>query len=494
MSTEMDAFARNQTFELVARKPHQNIVGCRWIYKNKFWPNVEHRTCKSRLVAKGYNQQYGRDYTITFSPVIKSTTIHIILDITVACSWPIQQLDVNNAFLQGTLSEEVYMEQPPGFVDPHKPSHVCRLKKAVYGLKQAPRAWYMELKTFLLALGFKNSLADTSMFVLRNGNEVVYLLVYVDDILITGNSKPAITRVLKLLADRFSVKDAEDLNYFLGIEAHRTAKGLHLCQRKYILDVLQQFNINDAKPVSTPMASSPKLTLTSGAALSDPTPFWKLFESLQYLQFTRPDIAYAVNRLSQFMHRPTDAHWQATKRILRYLQATPEHGLYFSTNNPLRLHAFSDADWAGDSDDYVSTNAHIVYLGRTPVSWSSKKQSGVARLSTEAEYRSVANTSAEIRWICNLLTELGIDISSPPVIYCDNLGATFLCHNQVFHSRMKHVALDYHFIRGQIQHGMLRVSHVNTRDQLADALTKPLPRSRFQELCNKIGVITTPPS
>lgn len=224
MSTEMDAFARNQTFELVARKPHQNIVGCRWIYKNKFWPNVEHRTCKSRLVAKGYNQQYGRDYTITFSPVIKSTTIHIILDITVACSWPIQQLDVNNAFLQGTLSEEVYMEQPPGFVDPHKPSHVCRLKKAVYGLKQAPRAWYMELKTFLLALGFKNSLADTSMFVLRNGNEVVYLLVYVDDILITGNSKPAITRVLKLFADRFSVKDAEDLNYFLGIEAHRTAK------------------------------------------------------------------------------------------------------------------------------------------------------------------------------------------------------------------------------------------------------------------------------
>ena len=194
------------------------------------------------------------------------------------------------------------------------------------------------------------------------------------------------------------------------------------------------------------------------------------------------------------MHRPTDAHLQAAKRILRYLQATPAHGIYFSATNPLCLHAFSDADWAGDSDDYVSTNAHIVYLGKTPVAWSSKKQSGVARLSIEAEYRSVANTSAEIRWICNLLTELGISLTAPPVIYCDNLGATFLCHNLVFHSRMKHVALDYHFIRGQIQHGMLRVSHVNTRDQLADALTKPLPRSRFHELCNKIGVVSAPPS
>lgn len=494
MSSELDAYARNQTMELVPRPNNRNVYGCKWLYKNKFHSNGSHRCCKSRLVAKGYIQQYGRDYTTTFSPLIKATTIRIVLDIALSMNRPIQQLDVNNAFLQGTLEDEVYMEQPPGFIDKDHPDHVCRLRKAVYGLKQAPRAWYMELKNFLLSIGFQNSLSDTSMFVLKKGKEVIYLLVYVDDILITGSHKAMISNVLNLLADRFSVKDAEDLNYFLGIEAHRTDKGLHLNQRKYILDLLRRYNMIDAKPVTTTMATSPKLTINGGSRLSDPKPYHQLIGSLQYLQFTRPDIGFAVNRLSQFMHCPNDEHLQAAKRVLRYLAGTATNGIFFHANNPMSLHGFSDVDWTGDSDDYVSTNAHIIYIGRNLVSWSSRKQSGVARSSTEAEYRAVANASSEIRWICNLLSELGITLPRPPTLFCDNLGATFLCANPVFHSRMKHVALDFHFIRGQIQHGMLRVSHVNIKDQLADVLTKPLARAQFQELCNKIGVATAPPS
>ena len=494
MSEEIDAFARNRTFDLVPRQPHYNIVGCKWIFKNKFLPNGSLNRCKARLVAKGYNQQFGRDYTETFSPVIKSTTLRLVLDVAVARDWPIQQLDVNNAFLQGTLTEEVYMDQPPGFVDTDNPTHVCRLRKAIYGLKQAPRAWYTELRTFLLSLGFANSLADTSLFVLRHGTSFVYLLVYVDDILVTGNSNSGIQRILTLLADRFSVKDAEDLNYFLGIEAHRTTKGLHLSQRKYILDMLHRYNMIDAKPVTTPMATTPKLTLKSGTPIPDPTEFRKLVGSLQYLSFTRLDIAYAVNRLSQFMHQPTDNHWQAAKRILRYLAGTTTHGIFFKANNNLSLHAFSDADWAGDINDCVSTNAYIVYLGSSPISWTAKKQNGVARSSTEAEYRAVANTAAELSWICNILTELGIQLPTPPVVYCDNVGATFLCANPVFHSRMKHIAVDYHFVRGQIHVGALRVSHVNTKDQLADALTKPLSRAQFIYLRDKIGVVATSPS
>ncbi|KFK45117.1 hypothetical protein AALP_AA1G346500, partial [Arabis alpina] len=303
-----------------------------------------------------------------------------------------------------------------------------------------------------------------------------------------------IQRILHLLADRFSVKDPEDLHYFLGIEAHRTATGLHLSQRKYILDLLHKYTMTNAKPVTTPMATSPKLTLNAGTNLSDPSAYRKLVGSLQYLAFTRLDIAYAVNRLSQFMHKPTEDHWQAAKRILRYLAGTPTHGLFYAAKSSLNLHAFSDADWAGDSDDYVSTNAYIIYLGKQPISWTAKKQKGVARSSTEAEYRAVANTVSELCWICNLLTELGLSLPTSPLVYCDNVGATFLCANPVFHSRMKHIALDYHFVRGHIQKGALRVAHVNTKDQLADALTKPLSRARFLDLRNKIGVTSAPPS
>lgn len=249
----------------------------------------------------------------------------------------------------------------------------------------------------------------------------------------------------------------------------------------------------DAKQVATLMASSPKLTL-SGEKYSEPSEYRSLVGSLQYLFFTCPDIAFAVNRLSQFMHSPTCDHWQAAKRVLRYLTCTVTHGLFISASTSLSLHAFSDADWAGDSDDYVSTNAYIIYLGDHAKSWSSKKQKSVARSSTEAEYQSVANTASELNWVCSVLMELRTKIPSPPVIYCDNIGATYLSVNPVFHSRIKHVALDYHFIREQVQHGKLRVAHVSTHDQLADSLTKPLNQARFSILRSKIGVSKAPPS
>ena len=265
-------------------------------------------------------------------------------------------------------------------------------------------------------------------------------------------------------------------------------------QRKYITDLLTKTNMFNAKPVSTPMSPTPKLSLFSGTVLDDATEYRTVLCSLQYLAFTRPDIAFAVNRLSQFMHRPTDVHWQAVKRVLRYLVGTLSHGIFLRSDNPLSVHAFSDADWGGDTDGYVSTNAYVIYLGGSPISWSSKKQRGVARSSTEAEYRAVANTASELRWICSLLSELGVKLPTAPVIYCDNVGATYLCANPVFHSRMKHIALDYHFVRGYIHSGALRVSHVSTKDQLADALTKPLSRTRFIEINNKIGVTKVPPS
>lgn len=308
----------------------------------------------------------------------------------------------------------------------------------------------MALKQHLLQTGFVNSLADTSLFVKINGKTFTYVLVYMDDILITGNSSTLITQVFQSFADRFSIKDPTDLSYFLGIKSTRSAFGLQLMQCKYIKDLLAKNNMVDNKHVSSPLPTLPKLTLSSGFTLDDPSQYRSVVGSLKYLSFTRSDISYTVNQLSQFMHRPTNDHWHAAKRVLRYLAGTLTHGIFLWAKSQISLHVFSDADWTGDIDDYVSTNAYVIYLGCNPISWSSKKQRGVARSSTEAEYRSVANTASEIRWLCSLLSDLGITIPATHVINCDNIGATYLCANPVFHSIMKHIAFDYHFVRNKI--------------------------------------------
>lgn len=331
-------------------------------------------------------------------------------------------------------------------------------------------------------------------YIYIEGKNILYVLVYVDDIIVTGSSFHLVSACIHVLSTRFSLKQPVDLSYFLGIEVTRTAGGLYLMQRHYIIDLLAKVNMQEAHQVSTPLPTFPKFTLNSGTTLDSAREYRMVIGSLQYLSFTRPDIAYSVNRLSQFMHRPTDEHWKAAKRILRYLSGTLSHGVYIRKHSPSTLHAYSDADWAGDTDDFVSTNAYIVYMGSTPIARSSRKQSGVSNSSTKAEYRSVANTAAELRWVCSLLSELRVTLTNTPTIYCDNVAATYLSANPVFHSKMKHLALDFHFVRDNVQSGALRVTHVSTKDQHADALTKALPRARFQELMSKIGVIKLPPS
>ncbi|WKA04845.1 hypothetical protein VitviT2T_022844 [Vitis vinifera] len=283
------------------------------------------------------------------------------------------------------------MTQPPGLIDQDSPSHVCKLKKAIYGLKQAPRAWYQELRSFLLQSGFTNSHADTSLFVLKFGGHLVYFLVYVDDLIITGDDEHLVNRYIHLLANRFFLKDLGKLSYFLRVEIVPNSQGFLLSQCRYLLDLLARTHMSEAKPVQTPLPSGTKISLHSGDKLSDPTEFRVVVGSLQYLLLTRLDIAFAVNKLSQFMHTPTIEHCTLVKCLLRYLCGTPGHGLQLYCDSPLSLHAYalhaySDADWVGDPDDFSSIGAYVVYLGRNPISWSSKKQKTIARSSTEAEY------------------------------------------------------------------------------------------------------------
>uniref|UniRef100_A0A6N2KS64 Integrase catalytic domain-containing protein n=1 Tax=Salix viminalis TaxID=40686 RepID=A0A6N2KS64_SALVM len=479
MSNEFNALTHNGTWTLVPPSPQHNLVGCKWVFRIKRKPDGSIDRYKARLVAKGFHQRPGLDYTETFSPVIKPTTIRIVICLALQQNWFIHQLDVNNLLFAGSRVEDVFMAQPQGFIDEHLPHHVCHLRKAIYGLKQAPRAWYTELATFLLSQKFVNSKADTSLFIYNSGGIIAYFLVYVDDLILTGNSNCFLASFTEALSSRFSVKNLGALHYFLGVEVVSNFAGVFLSQQKYIHDILIRTNMAEAKSVTTPLSTTTSLTLHDGSASFDASQFRSIVGSLQYLSLTRPDIAFTVNKLSQFMHKPTEFHWQAVKRLLRYLKGTITHGLFLTRSASASLSAFSDSDWAGNPDDRTSTSAYILFLGGNAIAWASRKQRSVARSSTEAEYRAIAATAAELAWVQNLLSELGASPPSPPVIYCDNVGATYLCANPVFHSRMKHIAIDFHFVRDYVTKGLLRVSHVSTTDQLADALTKPLSRQRF---------------
>jgi len=367
MKDEIVALHANATWSLVPFDPSMNIVGCRWVYKIKRRADGAIDRYKARLVARGFTQHEGIDYSETLSPVVKPTTVRLVLTIAVSKGWQIRQLDVHNAFLNGSLREVVYMQQPPGFVNTALPTHVCRLHKSLYGLKQAPRAWYMQLSDFLMTIGFRASKVDTSLFILNGTHDICYLLVYVDDIIITGNNSELIHRLITLLNLEFKLRNLGYARYFLGIEVSPTSMGLVLSQHKYVLDILNRAGMSLCKPVDTPSSVS-KLDLQSIELFSDTTHFRQIVGALQYLTFTRPDICYAVNKVCQFMHAPTEGHWAAVKLILRYLKGTSSFGLHLTRDSALSLHGFTDVDWADSIDDRKSTGGYIVFLGTTPIS------------------------------------------------------------------------------------------------------------------------------
>jgi len=488
MISEMQALEHNKTWELVPLPSGKKTVGCRWVYAIKVGPNGEVDRLKARLVAKGYTQTYGLDYNDTFSPVAKMTTVRLFLAMAAIRHWPLHQLDTKNAFLHGDLKEKVYMEQPPGFVAQGESGLVCKLRRSLYGLKQSPRAWFGKFSHIVQNFGLKRSEADHSVFYcLTSPGKCVYLIVYVDDIVITGNDVGKISQLKEHLCHHFQTKDLGTLKYFLGIEVAQSKEGVVISQRKYALDILKETGMIDCKPVDCPMDPNQKLMAEQGEAFSDPERYRRLVGKLIYLTITRPDLSFTVGVVSQFMQNPSIDHWNAVIRILRYLKKASGQGLLYEDKGNTQVFGYCDVDWAGSPMDRRSTTGYCVFLGGNIVSWKSKKQNVVARSSAEAEYREMASLTCEFIWVKQFLQEIGFFNIQPMKMYCDNQAALHIASNPVFHERTKHIEIDYHFIREKVMTKEICTEFVGSNEQLADVLTKSLRGPRIEFICSKLG-------
>ena len=484
MQEEYDSLRPQGTWILVPTRANRSIVGSKWVYKVKKNPDGSISRYKARLVAQGFSQEHGIDYSDTFSPVVRHTTVRIIIALVAMNKWELKQLDVKNAFLHGELQEKVYMKQPQGFVDSSHPTHVCKLLKSLYGLKQAPRAWNSKFTSYLLAMGFTVSASDTSLFMKIDSTYIIILLLYVDDIILTGSSSIKIHNVVQELSSVFDLKDFGKLTYFLGLQIQYRSNGdIFVHQAKYIKDLIHKSGMESCKPAATSCKPHSQLLCSEGTLLADPSIYRSIVGSLQYLTFTRPDIAFAVNTVCQYMNSPTELHFGAVKRIIRYLQGIMHSGIVYSANSQPILTAFSDSDWAADLNTRRSVTGYVVYIGDNPISWQSKKQTSISRSSTEAEYKALAHTTADISWVRQILRDLKCSVHQPPIIHCDNMSVIALSSNLVFHSRIKHLDTNYHFVRERVQKEDLEVLYIPTEEQTADVLTKGLHSPLFLKHC-----------
>ncbi|CAA7023524.1 unnamed protein product [Microthlaspi erraticum] len=396
-------------------------------------------------------------------------------------------MDVNNAFLHGDLEEEVYMKLPPGFRHSHL-GKVCRLRKSLYGLKQAPRCWFKKLSDALLRFGFEQSYDDYSLFSYSCKNIELRMLVYVDDLIICGNDGYMLQKFKDYLSKCFSMKDLGKLKYFLGIEVSRGPDGIFLSQRKYVLDIVAETGNLGSRPAETPLEQHQQLSTVVSPLLDDPKKYRRLMGRLIYLLNTRPELSYSVHLLSQFMKEPTEAHWQAALRVVRYLKGSPGQGIFLSSDPDLSLTVYCDADYNSCPLTRRSLSAFVVLLGGSHVAWKTKKQGTMSFSSAEAEYRAMAYTLRKIKWFRRVLQGLGIDQSKPTRLFCDNKAAIHIASNPVFHERTKHIESDCHDVRDAVQEGVIVTDHVRTGEQFADILTKALGRAPFQYLLSKLGV------
>ncbi|KAK6117908.1 hypothetical protein DH2020_048345 [Rehmannia glutinosa] len=378
---------------------------------------------------------------------------------------------------------------PPEGYKKASPGQLCHLKRSLYGLKQPSRQWNTELCLKLLAYGFTQSVHDHCLFFLHSGHSFLILVVYVDDVLISGSDEGGIAAVKSYLDRLFTIKDLGYAKYFLGIELARGDKGLFLNQRKYVLDIVQDAGMLDCKPASTPLPPGLKLVAQQGDPLPTPDKYRRLIGRLLYLNMTRPDLTYVVQQLSQFVNSPHSSHWDADVHAIRYLKGNPSKGLFYPASSSSCLEAYSDADWGACLDTRKSLTGYCVFLGQSLIAWKTKKQVTISRSPAEAEYRALGNTVCELQWLSYLLHDLQVPFTTPITFWCDNQAALHIVENPVFHERTKHLEIDCHLVRNKFKDGFVLPKKISSSLQLADFFTKSLGVAAIVKFISKLGIV-----
>jgi hypothetical protein len=484
IKAELDVLEGHDTWRLVQRPTNQPVIPSHFIYRTKRGPDGNIVKRKARLVAGGHKQVKGVNYDETFAAAAKINSIRLVLAIAAQLDWDIHQVDVVGAYLNAKLDDEIYMEPPVGVVEPEDGDLVCRLQKGLYGLKQATRTWYLKLCSDLAEMGFKLSKLDSSVFYRDAEDGKILLPVSTDDMVIAGSTIATIDRFKRELASRYGVTDLGEIRWLLGFEIKRDRikRTIAINQAAYLKNVAEKFCVGDAKAVHIPMDPGLVPTEDDGSRLTNADYRGACGSVLWAAIMTRPDVQFSVGVLAQHTQNPTEMHWKALKRVIRYLDTTRDLWLTFGGIDKV-IRGFTDSDW-GSQPDRHSISGYAFLVGTGAITWRSKKQSIVALSTTEAEYIAMADAAKEALWIRHILAEIHPESSLIVPLHCDNQSAIALAKDNKFHQRSKHISIRYHFIRDTVRDNEISIHYVPTADNIADILTKPLPRPQFEYLRN----------
>ena len=462
---ELEAHKKFGTWVETIMPKGKKAIDTKWIFTTK-----DNGTKKARLVARGFQEESKPGETL-YSPVARISTVRMLLSLAQEKDWSVRQLDIPTAYLNGHVQSEIYIKAPKGL---RTESKILKLQRPLYGIKEASKCWNLRFNTFAIKNGFERSKNDFCL----NTKKGTYMIIYVDDILITGEN---IQETVDMLKKEFCTKDFGEITDFLGIQVERTASHMKLFQKKMINKILTKFGMEECNGSKTPMETNFQ---DDGQEEIIKVPYRELVGSLLYISnATRPDITHSVSYLSQFLDKPNQKTWIAAKRVLRYLKETQNYGLIYKKKlNSKTLYAFSDADWAGNVSDRKSITGCVAYYFGNTVSWISRKQNSVSLSSTEAEYIAAATSTAEMVYLKGIAEDMDNGGKESPIIYIDNRGAIDLSKSYENSKRSKHIDIKYHFIKDMINKNIINVQHVKTEDNIADILTKSLSHIRFSKL------------